>query len=384
MAPGVAPCQWILCWQIVTGILWVTATHDVPDHGVGSEEDAASDQHLVEQWNDAEATYGICRPGVNDDAVYVHRQTTERFAIAPDEWELIPVGHNIPPAVILEDVARVYRDIGDQWRALTWWLCRVHEPSGLSTMPMLRYANYVLVLENDYVNLDRRPHGLLELVCGGDSYLFPTVLPEWLNWPLLQAFLEPISHCNHFGMGMVGYYNGERLSQRLQQCGSGFFVQVHYISTVFFLRELLHSARVQANTLHVTAVHQASRRVRWSAVFIAGGASLIASRYYETVDFHERREIIGELRRRFPDLATINFDLVPVHPSMSDIDLVANFARQRFVLVSFEEEGEDLANLQSNEKLVSMVPKYAGTFGMKMLTGAGGGGGVRVKGALYV
>ena len=112
MAPGVAPCQSILCWQIVTGILWVTATHDVPDHGVGSEEDAASDQHLVEQWNDAEATYGICRPGVNDDAVYVHRQTTERFAIAPDEWELIPVGHNIPPAVILEDVPRVYRDIG--------------------------------------------------------------------------------------------------------------------------------------------------------------------------------------------------------------------------------------------------------------------------------
>ena len=119
---------------------------------------------------------------------------------------------------------------------------------------------------------------------------------------------------------------------------------------MFFLRELLHSARAQANTLHVTAVHPASRRVRWSAVFIAGGASLIASRYYKTGDFHERREIIGELRRRFPDLVTTNFDLVPVHPSMLDIDIVANFARQRFVLVAFDEERED-------DYLVSVVLK---------------------------
>ena len=46
-----------------------TATHDVHDPGFGDEE-VDSDQRLVEQWNDAEATYGICRPGVNDDAVY--------------------------------------------------------------------------------------------------------------------------------------------------------------------------------------------------------------------------------------------------------------------------------------------------------------------------
>ena len=118
------------------------------------------------------------QPGLTiqgDNAVYVHRQTTERFAIAPDSWDLIPVGHDAPPAVILEDVARGYRDIGDQWRVLTWWLCRVHGSSALSAMPILGYANYVLVLENDYVNFGRRPHGLIELVCADDSFLFPTV-----------------------------------------------------------------------------------------------------------------------------------------------------------------------------------------------------------------
>ena len=61
MARGVAPCQWILCWLIVTGVLSVSATHDVSDHGAGPGEDAASELRLTEQWNDAEATYGGCR-----------------------------------------------------------------------------------------------------------------------------------------------------------------------------------------------------------------------------------------------------------------------------------------------------------------------------------
>ena len=65
---------------------------------------------------------------------------------------------------------------------------------GPSLQPILGYINYVLVLENDYVNFGNRSHGLVELVFGDDSYVFLTCLPEWLNWPLLQAFLEPISH----------------------------------------------------------------------------------------------------------------------------------------------------------------------------------------------
>ncbi len=205
------------------------------------------------------------------------------------------------------------------------------------------------------MNFGRRPHGLIELVCGDDSFLFPTCLPEWLNWPLLQAFLEPISHCDHFGMGMMDFCNGDRLSQRLVQCGSGFFVQVYYSSTFpsFFLSELLQGAHMQANTLHMTEVNPESRRVRWSAVFVAGGPTLIASRHYETVDFHAKRELVAELRSRFPDLATTNF--VQSTPLCRPWDPVANFARQRFVRVSIEEE------LQYSMVLKLDLPPYRNT-----------------------
>ena len=227
----------------------------------------------------------------------------------------------------------MYNDIRDQWRVLTWWLCRVHWSSTLSAQPILGYTNYVLVLENDFENFGRRPHGLIELVCGDDSFLFPTCLPEWLNWPLLQAFLEPISHRDHFGIGMTGFCNGDRLSQRLVQCSNGFFVQVHCISSSFFLSELLQGAQMRANALHTVEVNPESRRVRWSTVFIAGGYTLMASRRYETVAFHVKRELVAGLMRRFPDLVSTNFDLIPVHPSMQAMDPVANLARQRFVLV---------------------------------------------------
>ena len=49
---------------------------------------------------------------------------------------------------------------------------------------------------------------------------------------------------------------------------------------------------------------------------------------------------MGDLRNRFPDLTDKNFDLVPVHSSMSDIDPVAGFVRQRFVLAPVEDGGE--------------------------------------------
>ena len=194
----------------------------------------------------------------------------------------------------------------------------------------------MLVSENDYVEADRRPHGLIELVFGEDSFIFPTCLPWWLNWPLLQAFLEPISPRDHFGIRVQGYCNGNRLSQRLVRCGNGFFVQVHYDSTPFLLNELFQSAHLQANTLHTVGGIPIAGRVRWSMVYIAGGYTLIVSRHYEMIDAHSKLELIGGLQHRFPDLVSENFDLVKVHPSMHAMDPVANLARQRYVVVPVE------------------------------------------------
>ena len=118
--------------------------------------------------------------------MFVHRQTTERFAMAPHSWDPIPVGYDVLPAEILEDIARWYNDIHDQWREITWWLCRIHCSSSLSAQSILGSSNYVLVLERGYVTFGNRPHGLVELT--------------------LTSF-RPVYHCGSIGPSFRRFWN---------------------------------------------------------------------------------------------------------------------------------------------------------------------------------
>ena len=105
----------------------------------GEDGDSASEDLAMlrqEEWARAEETYGLYRPDPNEEVVYVHRQTTARFAVAPVTWDPIPVGHNVLPDEILDDIARWYNDIHDRWEDITWWLCRVHSSSRSSRQPM--------------------------------------------------------------------------------------------------------------------------------------------------------------------------------------------------------------------------------------------------------
>ena len=200
-----------------------------------------------------------------------------------------------------------------------------------SSNPILAHANYVLVHGDDFLLAHRRPHGLIELVFAEDQFLFPTFLLMWINWPILQAFLVPMSSRVHFGLTMYGLYNGHRLGHRLVRCANGFFIQVHYESTPFLLSELLLSAPLHAATLHTATGYPSEKDVRLSIVYIPGGNTLIFSRYYERVDVNSQVVLVCGLHQRFPDLANENFDLVKVHSSVEALDPVVDPARQRYV-----------------------------------------------------
>ena len=104
-----------MLWLFVVPVFVTGSLHDGPDPAwqadtpVGrhlSQEaplEAAdtADEDLErmrqEEWAQVERTYGLSRPGLNEVVVYVHRQTTDRFAIAPHTWDPIPVGHNWLP-----------------------------------------------------------------------------------------------------------------------------------------------------------------------------------------------------------------------------------------------------------------------------------------------
>ena len=267
------------------------------------------------------------------------------MAISPDPWEPISVGRDEFPDEILADMAMLFADIHEQWREISWWLCRVHHTAAMSAQPILSSSNYVVVTERDYEAFGRRPHGLVELVLGRNSHVFATCLPRWLNWPLLLAFLAPIAHSGHFGIQMMGLLNGDRLNRRLVRCYDGFFIHVLFFASPFLWNELYP---LVADTLHTVEVYPVSERTQRSIVYIAGGYSLILSRRYQTVDLHSRSELIGGIQRRFPDLATENIGLADVHPSMHAMGPVANSGTIRYVVIPAEEDYQVYIALELN------------------------------------
>ena len=250
-----------------------------------------------------EGTYGLERPLHGESLVYIHRQTTQRMAISHESWEPISVSWEELPELILEDIAIFFADIYVQWREVSWWVCRIHHSSATSALPILSAPNYVVVTERDYEAFGHRPFGLVELVFGRNSHVFATCLPRWMNWPIVRAFLEPITHSGHFDIQMRGLLNGESLDRRLVRCYDGFFVQVFIFASPFVLIDLSQNAPLVADTLHTAGSYPFSERTLRTIVYIAGGYSLILSRCFVTEAPPTRSEVIQGIKRRFPDLA---------------------------------------------------------------------------------
>ena len=225
-----------------------------------------------------------------------------------------------------------------QWRDVSWWVCRIHHTSAASALPILSAPNYVVVTERDYEAFGHRPHGLVELVFGRNSHVFATCLPRWMNWPIVRAFLEPITHSGHFGIQMMGLLNGESLDRRLVPCYDGFFVQVFISASPLVLSELSQNAPLVAGTLHTAGSFPSSERILRTIVYIAGGDSLILSRCFVTEAPPSRSELIQGIMRRFPDLAMENIGLAEVHPSMHTINPVAHPGTLCYVVIPVEED----------------------------------------------
>ena len=126
----------------------------------------------------------------------------------------------------------------------------------------------MVVTERDYEAFFHRPFGLVELVIGRSSHVFATCLPRWMNWPILQAFLEPITHSGHYGIQMTGLLNGVSLDRQLVRCYNGFFVQVSITASPWVLGELSQNAPLVTDTLHTAGSYPFSERILTGQLFI--------------------------------------------------------------------------------------------------------------------
>ena len=130
------------------------------------------------------------------------------------------------PDEILWRIAVYWPDLGNHWHEASWRLHPVDDSRSASCLPDLIQPTYVLVMPGLLNEMAHRPHGLLEVTQGDICHVRATVLPPRINLPILQEFLKAFCRRGWPQVRCVGTHNRVPLTDELQDCQHGFFVQI--------------------------------------------------------------------------------------------------------------------------------------------------------------
>ena len=130
------------------------------------------------------------------------------------------------PDEILWRIAVYWPDLGNHWHEASWRLHPVDDSRSASCLPDLIHSTYVLVMPGLLNEMAHRPHGLLEVTQGDICHVRATVLPPRINLPILQEFLKAFCRRGWPMVRCVGTHNRVPLTDELQDCHHGFFVQI--------------------------------------------------------------------------------------------------------------------------------------------------------------
>ena len=130
------------------------------DQWAGIEMDVA--------WGHATSQYGLHRPSITGP-IFVYRVCTNPHWAIPTRAQVL-THVNLSPEQVLSAIAVNFPDLRGTWTE----------------------ECYVLIHADDYWTFNQRPHGLVELVLGDRDLSFPSILPQMINFPIVQAFLAPL------------------------------------------------------------------------------------------------------------------------------------------------------------------------------------------------
>ena len=130
------------------------------------------------------------------------------------------------PDEILWRIAVYWPDLGNHWHEASWRLHPVDDSRSASCLPDLIHSTYVLVMPGLLNEMAHRPHGLLEVTQGDICHVRATVLPPRINLPILQEFVKAFCRRGWPMVRCVGTHNRVPLTDELQDCHHGFFVQI--------------------------------------------------------------------------------------------------------------------------------------------------------------
>ena len=263
-------------------------------------------------WGQTTLRFGLHRPSVTGP-IFVYRVCTSCRQDAPTRMQVLSHA-DLSPDQLLSAIAGQYPDLRDTWADGGWQLCAI----GLQ--PSTSWS-------------------ILELVLGSRDLSFPCVLPQMINFPVLQAFLAPLLPQGLSCLSLHMWHNGAAVDYQLVNCFNGFFVQVTVDVNSILMDNIWLAAPLIIPQLHIDQVVLTDPQLLQVTAFVPGGDTLISSRSLTMTEKRNRVFTIldSTLRQRFTDMRNVGFLLLTAHPSSKWMDPAFSPQKEKVVVVYSDE-----------------------------------------------
>ena len=186
------------------------------------------------------------------------------------------------PDFVLSLIEQGWNDLRIPGTVVPWQLFPIDSTRAQSSHRALEYPSYGMVSHDDFASFEQRPHGLMEVVIPGDSWLFGTVLPWRVNWPIMREFIAPWCPMGMIVDRLELILSGVHLTEQLVECWHGFYARVILTYGGSPSPRLLPFQQLWAPLPHLRH-SMVGNLVRKHTVYVPGGTSLLFSSTFEAI-----------------------------------------------------------------------------------------------------
>ena len=276
---------WLLCRHFVFSSFMVMARGSFLDSilSMGQSYLDLSDQQraLDAQWQFTLQTYGLHRPS-RDGFLQIFRAVSSYIGPGNPAILAVPVSTQDSPDLLLSLIEQGWNDLRIPGTVVPWQLFPIDSTRAQSGHRALAYPTYIMVSHDDFATFEQRPHGLMEVVVPGDSWLFGTVLPWRVNWPILREFISPWCPMGMLVDRLEILLSGVHLTEQLVECWHGFYARVIMTYGGSPSPGLLPFRQLWAPLPHLHHTMMGST-IRKHIVYVPGGTSLLFSYTFEAL-----------------------------------------------------------------------------------------------------
>ena len=176
------------------------------------------------QWQFTQQTYGLYRPS-RDGFLQIFRAVSSYIGPGNPAILSVPVSSQDSPDFVLNLIEQSWNDLRIPGTVVPWQLFPIDSTRAQSSQRALAYPSCIMVTHDDFASFEQRPHGLMEVIIPGDSWLFGTVLPWRVNWPILREFIAPWCPLGMIVDRLEFLLCGVLLTEQLVECWHGFYAR---------------------------------------------------------------------------------------------------------------------------------------------------------------